>query len=145
MANEGFDPMKSLGQLRDSVSRMIEDGLNAVGGGHTIPIDMYETDTEVIVKAGPLLDVDLDKLDVSFTADNLTIKGEIRPDEDIPAERYLRRERKTGPFSRTVKVPRAVKPDQSVADFKNGLLIITLPKVEEPEPKVINVRSVGKS
>jgi HSP20 family protein len=143
MASEGFDPKRTLGSIRESVGKFIEDGISAVTGAQHLPLDIYETETSVIVKAGPFWGIEPEALDVSFTGDTLTIKGIITPDDDIPAERYLRRERKFGPFTRSVKIPRAVKAEESVADFKDGLLIITLPKLEEPEPKVINIRSVG--
>lgn len=146
-----FDPMKSLNSMLDSVSKIVENGLSAVvdglnnvsGGALNLPVDIAETETTVIVKAGPIHGVQPEDIDVSITSDVLTIKGEVRGDED-PSESvtYLRRERKTGSFTRSVKIPRAVRGDQAVADFKGGMLTITLPKVEESTPKVINIRSV---
>lgn len=140
MSSQSFDPLRSINNLRESVSRFIEDGLSAVGGGHSLPVDIYETENAVVVKAGPLFGIEPEGIDVSVTADTLTIKGETKPDEDIAPESYLRRERKFGAFSRSVKIPRAIHADQAVADFKNCILTITLPKVEDTDPKVINVR-----
>lgn len=141
MSNQSFDPMKSLGSLRDSVSRIIEDGLSAVGGAHTLPLDIYETEQAVIVLAGPLVGIQPEGIDVSVTGDTLTIRGETKADTTISEDSYLRRERRFGPFARAVKIPRPIQPDQAVADFKDGILIVTLPKVPDEEPKVINIRT----
>ncbi len=144
MANQGFDPLKSISGIRDSVNRIIEDGLSVAGGVQQLPVDIYETDDAVIVKTAALVGVQPEAIDVSITSDQLTIRGETRPEDDIRAESYLRRERKYGPFSRTVAIPRPVKADQAVADFKDGVLIITLPKADEARPRTINVGGVEK-
>jgi len=142
MSNQNFDPMKSLNNLRDSLNRLVEDGMSLVSGSATLPVDVYETDTTVVVKAGPVVGVEPENIDVSIVGDKLTIKGETKSDDSLPEEAYLRRERRFGAFSRTVTIPRPVKADQAAASFKNGMLIITLPKIEEPGPKVINVKPV---
>jgi HSP20 family protein len=144
MSNSNFDPMKkSLNSLRDSVNKLIEEGLAAtLSGVQALPVDVVETDTAIVVKAGPVLGVQPQDIDVSIVGDKLTVKGEIRPDPDTPEGTYLRRERKVGAFSRTVTIPRPVKADQAAASFKDGMLTITLPKVEEPSPKVINVKPI---
>jgi len=142
MSNQGFDPLKSLGSLRDSVSRLIEDGLAVAGGTQLLPVDVYETETTVVVKAGPIVGVKPENIDVSFVGETLTIKGEVTPEEVVEAESYLRRERKYGSFTRSIAIPRPVKADQANASFKDSILTIVLPKLEEPEPRVINVKPV---
>lgn len=144
MANQNFDPMKSLLGLRDSLNRIIEDGISAVGGTQSLPVDIYETDQAVIIKTAPIVGVQPEDIDVSITADALTIKGETRPEDDVSPDSYLRRERKYGSFSRTVTIPRPVKADQAVADFKDGILIITLPKADDARPRTINVEGIKK-
>ncbi len=145
MANQGFDPLRGLMGLRDSVNRLIEDGLSAAGGTQSLPVDIYETADAVIVKTAPIVGVQPEDIDVSITADSLTIKGETRPEDDVQADNYLRRERKYGTFSRTVSIPRPIKADQAVADFKDGILIITLPKADDARPRTINVEAKKKT
>jgi HSP20 family protein len=142
MANEGFDPMKSLNSLRDSVSRLIEDGLSMATGSQLLPVDVYETDNAVIIKAGPIVGVQPENIDVALVGDTLTIKGESKPDGEVTQDNYLRRERKFGAFTRSVSIPRPVKADQAAASYKDGILTITLPKAEDAPPKVINVKPV---
>ncbi len=143
MSNQSFDPMKkSLNNLRDSFNRLVEDGLTLATGAQALPVDVYETETTVVVKAGPIVGIQPEKLDVSIVGDKLTVKGETVPDNDVPETAYVRHERKFGPFSRTLTLPRPVKADQATASLKDGMLTITLPKIEEAGPKVINVTPV---
>ena len=142
MASQNFDPMKALNTIRDSVNRFIEDGLSAANGAQILPVDIYATETSVVVKAGPLLGLKPDEIDVSIVGDKLTIKGETKSETGPEAANYLRRERKFGAFSRTVIIPVPVKADQAAASFKDGMLTITLPKIEETGPKVINVEPI---
>jgi HSP20 family protein len=142
---QNFDPMKTLNSLRDSVGRFIEDGISMATGAQLLPVDVYETDTSVIVKAGPLLGAQPESIDVSLVGETLTIKGETRPegsDHSDEMKAYLRRERRFGAFTRSVPIPRPVKAEQANASFKDGILTITLPKADNPQPKVINVKQV---
>jgi len=82
-ANPGFDPVRGLLSLRDSVNQMVQSGLSAVGGAQSLALDIYETDQSVIVKSAPILGAQPETIDVSITGDSLTIKGETRPDETI--------------------------------------------------------------
>ncbi len=141
-SNQNFDPFKTLNQIRDTVGRFIEDGISMASGAQLLPIDVYETESSVIVKAGPLLGVQPESIDVSLVGETLTIKGETRPDSSEQEVAYLRRERRFGTFTRSVPIPRPVKADQANASFKDGILTITLPKTDEPQPKVINVKQV---
>ncbi len=164
MSNQNFDPKKSLNSLRSTLNsrlnRLMEDGRelannvannaqalannaqSIAGSAQVLPVDVYETDTHVVVKAGPLVGIQPEKIDVSIAGDKLTIKGEIMPDNDPQTATYLRRERRIGPFTRTVTIPRPVKAEEAGASFKDGMLTIMLPKIEEPGPKVINVKPV---
>ncbi|HVO40983.1 MAG TPA: Hsp20/alpha crystallin family protein [Aggregatilineales bacterium] len=145
MANETPEPLKNLGDaIRTTVNRTLEDLLSLIPGTQALPVDIYETPTAIMVKAGPLVGVEPENIDVSLTADTLTIKGEIKPDDDLATANVLRRERKVGTFARAVTIPRNVKADQATASFKNNTLTITLPKVEEPQPKIINVKTVDQ-
>jgi HSP20 family protein len=144
--NQNFDPRKGFNVLRDTVNRVIEDGLtianSIANGAQMLPVDVYETETAVVVKAGPIVGVKPENIDVSLVGDTLTIKGEAVPEEQINDESYLRRERRFGSFARSVTIPRPVKADQAQASFKDAILTITLPKTEEEQPKIINVKPV---
>jgi HSP20 family protein len=90
------------------------------------------------------VDVDLaglDKKDVSlkFKDGVLTISGERKNEKTINREDYYRRERSFGKFERSVSLPSDVNGSAIKADFKNGVLEIKLPKLEEKKEKEITI------
>lgn len=79
-------------------------------------------------------------LEVSVTSNMLTIAGEKNmAGAEVKAEAYHRNERAVGKFVRTVELANEVNEAKVKADYKNGLLLVTLPKSEKAKPKQINV------
>jgi HSP20 family protein len=131
MSNKGFDPRRELANVRDSLNRVFEDAVAyAKGSSYSVPVDMYQTDDNVVVVAGPLYRVIPESLDVSLTGDMLTIQGETEPESEVPIEAYLKRERRAGHFKRTVRIPLAFEGDGIQAQLKDMILKVRLPKVK---------------
>lgn len=85
--------------------------------------------------------IDPEKLEVSITGNVLTLSGEkVAPNGGIKPEAFHRNERSAGRFVRTVELPKAVETKTIRAEYKNGVLLITLPKAEEARPKAIEVK-----
>ena len=101
-------------------------------------VDVFETDTDVVVKA-EIPGVDKKELDISITDNDVTIKGEAMKDEEVREEGYYRRERRYGSFSRTVPLPGPVETDKAKASFKDGVLEIRIPKTPEEQAKVTKI------
>ncbi len=80
-------------------------------------------------------------LDISVTGKTLTIQGERKAPQAEEGARYHRRERSFASFSRAIGLPCEVEPDKVTAESKDGILTITLPKVEEAKPKQIAVKA----
>jgi HSP20 family protein len=76
---------------------------------------------------------------VSITGDLLTIKGERRWDDDLKDQKFLHVERVYGQFERLIQLPMAVQADKVKASYRDGVLEITLPKVEELKPRDIKI------
>ncbi len=111
----------------------------AIGARHYPMINLYGNKDNLYLEAlAPGLDID--KLDLSITDDVLTIKGE-KPaaDEKVTPEEYHRSERGAGKFTRTIELNTPVDPDKVKAEYKNGLLLITLPKAEKAKPRQIAI------
>ena len=84
--------------------------------------------------------VDPESLDIAVQQDTLRIAGEKQPiSEDIELEAFHRNERNAGKFVRTIGLSTVVDADKVSADYKNGLLLVTLPKTEAAKPKQITV------
>jgi HSP20 family protein len=82
-----------------------------------------------------------DDIDIDVTGDALSISGERKPDEVAKEARYHRRERSYGSFSRTIQLPFMVDTNKVEANFKNGILMISLPRAEADKPKKITIKS----
>jgi len=100
--------------------------------------DIYETDKNIVIKM-EIPDVKKENISVMFDNNVLTIKGERRPDEGI-GQRYHRTERSYGQFFRCFTLPPVVDTKSITAESKEGLLLVTLPKVEEAKAKQIEVK-----
>lgn len=128
--SKGFDARKEFASVRDMANRMFEDAVAyAKGSSYSVPVDIYETDTHVVIVTGPLYKVKSDSLDISIQNDMLTLLGETEPETDVPEEAYVKRERRAGHFKRTIKIPVEVDANGTKAQLKNDILKILLPKV----------------
>lgn len=110
------------------------------GSGRWRPaVDVSESAEAITVKA-ELPGIEANDVNVSLTGDILSIKGEKRQEKEAQGKNYHRIERSHGTFERVIKLPVAVKPDDVEATFKNGVLVITLPKKEEAVAKSVQVK-----
>jgi HSP20 family protein len=101
--------------------------------------DVFETDKEVVLKFEL---PEVKKEDVKVTMDNnvLTLKGERKFEKETNRENYHRVERHYGEFMRTFNVPMFVDAAKINAEFRDGVLVVTLPKREEAKTKEIEVK-----
>jgi len=99
-------------------------------------VDLIERDEEVMLRA-EVPGVDKKDIDVSVTGNSVTIKGETKREEKEEKGEYYRSEISRAAFSRTLALPAQVDPDRANASFKDGVLEITLPKVEKAKRRTI--------
>ena len=144
MTLQRWEPFKEMITLRKAMDRLFEDSfirpsvyLQETDG--TLPLDVYQTTNEVVVKAS-LPGYKPEEVDISITGDILTIKGEHKEEQKVKEENYWLRERRYGTFSRSITLPLEVVSDRAEASFDNGVLTLNLPKAEEVKPKQIKVR-----
>ena len=146
MAMIRWQPFSELVSLRQAMDRLFEDSfvtpsriLSGFGTYVAVPIDMYSTADEVVVKAA-LPGVKPEEVDVTITDDVLTIKGETKGDEQVKREDYFYQEHRYGAFSRSVTLPSGLDTDKVEATFDDGVLTLTIPKSGEVKPKQIKVK-----
>ena len=105
----------------------------------SVPLDIYETEKEVVVKA-EVPGVKKEDLQVSIQDNNLTIRGESKHEEEVKEEGYYRKELRTGSFFRSVALPVQVKEEDLAAKYENGVLTVRAPKaVEEKVGRKVEV------
>ena len=105
----------------------------------TLALNVYESNTAYTI-AAVLPGANPETLDINLHEDNLTITGEIPQPELDDNTRVHLQERHFGKFSRSLTLPNAVDVDRVEANFENGVLTLTLPKVPEAQPRTIPVR-----
>jgi HSP20 family protein len=103
------------------------------------PCDIFETDKELVMKF-ELPEVKKEDVQVKLEQNVLTLHGERKFEEKTDRENYHRVERHYGEFMRSFNVPLYVDAGRVNAEFKDGVLTVTLPKNEEARPKQINVK-----
>ena len=101
-------------------------------------VDMYDKKDEIVVKA-EVPGMKKEDVKISVTDDILTIKGEMKKEEEVKKEDYYYSERSFGGFSRMLNLPAKVKADKIKAKFDNGLLEIHMPKANESKPKEVKI------
>ena len=139
-----WEPVREMMTLREAMDRLFEDAftrpLNIRDGGWSAPaVDMYQTDDDVVVRVA-IPGFKADEVQINVTGDVLTLRGEMKREEEKKDKAWHIREHRSGSFERSIPLPTNVTADQADADFENGILTITLPKVEEVKPKTINIK-----
>jgi HSP20 family protein len=105
----------------------------------TPPCDIYETGKEIVLKM-ELAEMSKEEVHVTIENNVLTLRGERKFEEAVSRESYHRIERGYGEFIRSFTLPAFVEGDKIFADFKKGVLTVTLPKRKEAKTKPIDVK-----
>ena len=103
-----------------------------------IELDIYEDGEDLKVKASAP-GVKPEDLDVSIKDNVLTIKAERKSEGDVREENFLHREISFGTYQRVVRLPESVNAEEASADYDNGVLTVTLPRIKETRPDVIKL------
>jgi HSP20 family protein len=130
--------------LREAMDHLFDDAFTrplSIRDGWSVPaIDMYQTDEELVVKAS-IPGYKAENVQISVTGDVLTLRGEVKQEDEKKEKAWHIREQRWGSFERSVALPTQVVADKAKAEFENGILIVTLPKAEEVKPKTITVKA----
>jgi HSP20 family protein len=137
-----WDPFQEMLNLRRTVDRLFDN----VGPDHEwlptqwgLAVDVAENKDDFIVKAS-VPGIKPDDLDISYADDTLTIRGEIKSDNEYKEDQYHFRERRYGSFSRSISLPTKIKGDAIEASYQDGVVTLRLPKTEEVKPKRIAIK-----
>lgn len=140
-----WEPFRDLLTTQDRFNRLLnatfpqlfgEEGISARGWAPAV--DIYETDDNLVLKA-ELPGVDPKDVEVRVEDNTLYLKGERKHEREVKEENYHRVERSYGSFSRTFRLPSSINAGRVKAEYKEGLLTLTMPKREEAKPKTIKI------
>jgi HSP20 family protein len=133
-----------LTDLRDEIDRLFDAPLaeltrtSQLLSGWTPAFDVYEDKDNIYVRA-ELPGMKKEDIDLSLHNGSLSISGERKSEEKLKDAEVYRAERFFGRFQRTVTLPTQVASERIKAQYKDGILTVTLPKAEEAKPKHIDV------
>ena len=138
-----LEPFRGLSTLQDQFNRLFNESFRNQAEESALTtwapaVDIYETPNELVVKAD-LPDVNEKDIDVRVENNLLTIRGERKFEKSVSEENFLRVERTYGAFSRSFSLPNTVNAEAIGAEYKNGVLTVTLPKREESKPRQVKV------
>uniref|UniRef100_UPI003D81A876 Hsp20/alpha crystallin family protein n=1 Tax=Trichloromonas sp. TaxID=3069249 RepID=UPI003D81A876 len=119
-------------------ARLLEPALAPLVGAGSYPrINLRETESSYIIET-QLPGIDPRELEMSIIKGTLTLSGERKkPAQEIGS--WHRRERSSGKFMRAIDIPAEIEIDKVTADYRDGLLTITLPKAASVRPKRIEI------
>jgi HSP20 family protein len=141
--DEAWDPFEEMRAMQERVNRIFDEGFGhalrnpgfSAGADFSPAIDLQETKEAYVAKAD-LPGLEKDKIQVSVSGNVLTLQGERRAEseKEDTEHGFYAGERSYGSFSRTLTLPGLVDESQITADYENGVLTVTLPKLPESEP-----------
>ena len=153
MVLQRWNPFLELRRINNRLYRtrlafnpVVNTAINGADGREwSIPLDIVQEEDKYVVRAS-LPGVDPENIEVSVDHGVLTIKGRTEAEAEDRREdgNYMVRERRSGSFIRSLRLPESVDADQAKPNFDNGVLTITLPKVESKKAKHLTV-TVGKA
>jgi HSP20 family protein len=144
MAIMKVDPLREFAAVHDRLNQLfgnvyLRDEDTGFRGNWVPSVDIFETDKHDLVLRAELPGMSREDIDVTVENGTLVIKGEKKFDTEVKEENYRRIERSYGTFHRSFTLPNTVDAAKVAAEYKNGVLTITLPFKEEARPRTVNV------
>lgn len=146
MAIARWSPYRDMVSVRDEMNRVFNEffgrGANDEGawfaGAWSPPVDIYETDQALMMKA-ELPGFSKDDISIELKDNTLFLKGERKRQDEVSESNYHRTERVYGAFQRSFQLPTTVEHDKVQASYKDGILELHFPKIPAAQPKRIAV------
>jgi HSP20 family protein len=140
-----YDPFRDLRTLQEEVNRLFSTNLTrgfgeeGIGRGAWNPsVDIYENKDHIVLEA-ELPGMKRDDFELSVENNVITLRGERQFEKKDDSDNYHRVERSYGSFTRSFTLPQTVSADGATAEYRNGVLRVTLPKREETKARRIEI------
>jgi HSP20 family protein len=138
-----YHPFNDFGDLAKSMALFDEPFARFFGEGSTArpwtpPVDIHETDQELVLKAD-VPDVKAEDIEVNFENGTLTLRGKREFEKKEEGKGYHRIERNYGSFVRAFSLPETIDPEKLTAGYKDGVLTIAIGKKEVAKPRTVKV------
>lgn len=141
-----YDPFRELRSLNDEMNRLFSISIprsfedeGFARGAWNPSVDIYENKDQLILEA-ELPGMKREDFELTIENNVITLRGERKFEKKEETDNYHRVERAYGSFSRSFTLPQTVQTDNATADFKNGVLRVTLHKREEVKARRIEIK-----
>lgn len=141
MVMQKYDPFRSAMSLRAMMDRLFDESFlpfGKISAEGALAVDVTETEDAYTVTAS-LPGVKPGEVEITAQGNMVTITGETKAEEEKKEKDYVLKERREGRYSRTVTLPMPVDTEKAEAKFEDGVLTLTMPKMEVAKPKRITV------
>ncbi len=141
-----WDPFRNLLTLQERMNRLFDESLHRGDtesfdrGTWTPPVDIYETEQEVVLVT-EIPGMDEKDVEIEVRDNVLTLKGERVMEKSVNQESYHRVERAYGHFSRSFTLPQTVDNEKITATYNKGVLEIKMPKTQKAKPQQIKIET----
>src|SRR5919198_4432823 len=146
-----YDPFRDLRSLQDEVNRLFSTNLGRAfddegiaRGAWNPSVDIYENKDQIVLEA-ELPGMNREDFDLSIENNTITLRGQRQFEKQDDSDNYHRVERAYGSFTRSFTLPNTVTAEGANAEYKNGVLRVTLPKREETKARRIEIKANGTS
>lgn len=139
------DYWREMNPMRESINSFIDDLFTRLPGisgwGEWSPsIDLIDKGTDYIIMAD-LPGYTPENVKITVQENSVQIRGKVQEEKDTTQGDFQVKERSFGTFSRSIPLPAQIKPEEARAKFKNGVLEITLPKVDVPAGRILDIET----
>lgn len=145
MAIVRWEPFRDILNSQRELDRLFKEAFHPIFGEGDLstrtwapPVDIYENENNIVLKA-ELPGVEPKDVEIKVEDNTLYLKGERKFEKETKEENYHRVERTYGSFARSFTLPNSINAEQVKAEYKDGLLTLTLPKREEAKPRTIKI------
>jgi HSP20 family protein len=144
-----YDPFRDLRSLQEEVNRLFSTNLTrgfgeeGIGRGAWNPsVDIYENKDQIVLEA-ELPGMNRDDFELTVENNVITLRGERQFEKKDESDNYHRVERSYGSFTRSFTLPQTVSTEGATAEYRNGVLRVTLPKRQETKARRIEIGGEG--
>ena len=145
MAMVRFEPFRDMMTAQRDFDRLLRGAFSPTFGEGEVstrtwapPVDIYENGDNLVLKA-ELPGLSPEDVEIRVQDNTLYLKGERKFEKEVEEQSYHRVERSYGTFTRTFSLPNSIDADKVAANYKDGVLTLTMPKKEEAKPKTIKI------
>lgn len=140
-----WDPFGDVMPLRERINRLFDEWPTG-STRENVPqswapmVDVEDRVNEIVITV-EVPGMKQEEIDIELTGDVLTIKGERKLEREETQRNYIRMERMYGSFQRAFTLGVPIKADAITATYRDGLLMVTVPKADEVQPRKVTVKT----